>query len=96
MPTRAPVHGKAKLTRTDQADILSIETTTAKGKTLTRQYIVERLDPDPEIGYPALHLIRLKDGTPDGVIYNLILRPHGAECDCDDFLWCRDHKDAAG
>ncbi len=91
MPTRAPVHGRAKLTRTDQADFLTIET--ARGIT---EYLISYLEPDKEIGCPAWRLTKLENGRPTGENFDIILRPHGAECSCPDWLYRRQYYDRAG
>lgn len=80
---REPVKGSAKLT-------LAITVNRQKGPH-HEEYAVVKLSPHPSIGAPAFQLTK-----PDGECYDVILRRTGAECTCPDWLWCRDHKDAAG
>lgn len=57
-----------------------------------QDYDVRKLDPHPSVGCPAFSLIK-----PDGEVYDVIIRGRlGGECDCPDFVRCRQHKDFAG
>ena len=54
-------------------------------------YTLHWLDPNPEVAYPAWRLTKA-----DGTSYDVALLPHGAECTCEDFIWCRANKDPKG
>lgn len=60
-------------------------------KARTDVYSWTILDPDPEIGSPALRLTKA-----DGSNYDLIRRPWGWDCECPDFKHRREGKDKDG
>lgn len=72
----ATVHGKARL----EGDVLTVTRCYESGVPCTRKYTVTRLDPAPEIGFPAIRLTR-----EDGHSYDLIRTPDGWTCECWDF-----------
>ena len=95
MPHREAVSGKARL-EGDRLTITTYHQRVRKGGEIVeyekvKTYRYERLDPHPEIGCPAIRLTQ-----DDGTTYDVILRPWGAECECADFHYCRDHKDEKG
>ena len=80
---RAPVEGHARLT-------LRITVRTKRGMDAT-DYVVTFLPSHPSVGAPAWRLTKT-----DGTVYDVIVRGHGPECDCPDFVICRDGRDRKG
>ncbi len=90
MPTREPVTGTARLIKLN-GELYLVIVRPHRGRNLETVYRLTWLDPEPTIGYPAW---RLTQGN--GRSYDVILKPTGAECDCPDFHYCRNHIDAKG
>lgn len=86
MDARMPVVGTARLT-------LVIVNETQK-RTVRTEYTVRYLDPE-EWATPAWRLTKQIKGKA-GSVYDVHLTEHGPECTCPDFLYARQHKDAAG
>lgn len=84
MPRRNPVQGTAKLW-------LTIAVKNARGKEVAKLYDLQFLDSHPDLGQPAWRLRKS-----NGVFYDVIFLPMGPECTCEDFVWCREHKDPKG
>ena len=62
---------------------------TVKGKPIV--YRVTNLQPDLEAANPAWRLTKS-----DGTFYDVHVDQHGAACACEDYLFCREHKDPEG
>jgi len=84
------VHGTAKLT---EGKYLTITTQAKRGKKMVpnvQTYLVEDVNPDPEVAYPAYSLTKgefaAEDGqavfVPSGDVWHVSVREWGAECDC--------------
>lgn len=90
MPVRTPVVGRARLE-------LTITVTNQRGKDVQTKYAVIFLAPNAEVANPAWRMVKLlKAGALSDVSYDVALLPHGPECTCPDFNYCRDHKDEKG
>ena len=76
-----PVTGSARL----DGDILTITKIRQGLKDLVTRYRVEHIDSHPEIGYPAIRLVKLRsDDSDDDYVYDVLLTSSGPLCDCGD------------
>lgn len=82
MPARSSVTGSAKMV----GGILFVR----RGKDTTI-YRIKPLYAHPSIGESAWTLTKM-----DGTSYEVLMAPHGAECSCPDWLFCRDGVDRRG
>lgn len=67
---------------------LTIHAVTPKGRKVDTSYRVEALESHPEIGHPALRLVKLngKEGTLMRTAYDLIFTEYGLACDCCNWM----------
>ncbi len=78
MKTVKPAHGTAAL-------FLNVNGTT---------YRLRFIESHEEIGRPAWKLTKLdKDGATTDTAYEILLTPHGPNCNCPDFVYRRDGRD---
>jgi hypothetical protein len=84
---RSQVVGKATLV----GDTLVILVTTETRGPVESFYRVKRIDADPAVAAAAFRLTKLT-----GEIYDVSALPHGPECTCEDFYFCRLYKDPKG
>lgn len=81
-PTTGTAHYDA------ETSTLTLHAVTCAGRKVDSSYRVERLEPHPEIGFPAIRLHKLdkKAGTLWETMYDLIKTAHGYECSCGDWM----------
>lgn len=75
--------GSAKLS----GNVLTIRMVRADGRVDETDYEVQRLDGHPDIGFPAVRLIKA-----DGSSFDLLRTKHSWQCECPDFANRRQHK----
>ena len=78
------MHGLVKL-------YITIEVERKNGLKFQQLYYLRFLTPDKDIADPAWRLTKT-----NGESFDVSLLPHGAECTCPDFAWCRQNKDPKG
>ncbi len=55
-------------------------------------YTIKPIPVEPEMGRLAYQVTRRDTGS----TYHVILTPTGAQCDCPDWIFCRDGRDPKG